>query len=282
MIQQMAEILNHRKLGDEYHSLTIVAPEIAEAAKPGQFVNLRPPTDRSYLLRRPFSIFRVNRRGNVAATVEVVFDIRGPGTAALAAMRRHEPIDIVGPIGRSFTIPKTQHSCLLVGGGVGATPLFFLGEELQNAGKRVDVLWGAATASRLVAPIEAKRLGAVAAFTTDDGSEGHHGLITDVLGEMIQRCGTEVIYTCGPRQMMASVTKIALELGIPAQVAMEELMGCGIGVCMTCVTPVWNRDGTAIANVRTCVDGPVFNGARIAWGRYAKEEAAAAALPAGN
>ena len=281
MIQQMAEILNHRKLGDEYHSLTIVAPEIAEAAKPGQFVNLRPPTDRSYLLRRPFSIFRVNRRGNVAATVEVVFDIRGPGTAALAAMRRHEPIDIVGPIGRSFTIPKTQHSCLLVGGGVGATPLFFLGEELQNAGKRVDVLWGAATASRLVAPIEAKRLGAVAAFTTDDGSEGHHGLITDVLGELIQRCGTEVIYTCGPRQMMASVTKIALEFGIPAQVAMEELMGCGIGVCMTCVTPVWNRDGTGIANVRTCVDGPVFNGARIAWDRYAKEEAAAA-LPAGN
>ncbi|MBW3589074.1 MAG: dihydroorotate dehydrogenase electron transfer subunit [Actinobacteria bacterium] len=281
MIQQMAEILNHRKLGDEYHSLTIVAPEIAEAAKPGQFVNLRPPTDRSYLLRRPFSIFRVNRRGNVAATVEVVFDIRGPGTAALAAMRRHEPIDIVGPIGRSFTIPKTQHSCLLVGGGVGATPLFFLGEELQNAGKRVDVLWGAATASRLVAPIEAKRLGAVAAFTTDDGSEGHHGLITEVLGEMIERCGTEVIYTCGPRQMMASVTKIALEFGIPAQVAMEELMGCGIGVCMTCVTPVWNRDGTGIANVRTCVDGPVFNGARIAWDRYAKEEAAAA-LPAGN
>lgn len=281
MIQQMAEILNHRKLGDEYHSLTIVAPEIAEAAKPGQFVNLRPPTDRSYLLRRPFSIFRVNRRGNVAATVEVVFDIRGPGTAALAAMRRHEPIDIVGPIGRSFTIPKTQHSCLLVGGGVGATPLFFLGEELQNAGKRVDVLWGAATASRLVAPIEAKRLGAVAAFTTDDGSDGHQGLITDVLGEMIQRCGTEVIYTCGPRQMMASVTKIALEFGIPAQVAMEELMGCGIGVCMTCVTPVWNRDGTGIANVRTCVDGPVFNGARIAWDRYAKEEAAAA-LPAGN
>jgi len=281
LIQQMAEILNHRKLGDEYHSLTIVAPEIAEVAKPGQFVNLRPPTDRSYLLRRPFSIFRVNRRGNVAATVEVVFDIRGPGTAALAAMRRHEPIDIVGPIGRSFTIPKTQHSCLLVGGGVGATPLFFLGEELQNAGKRVDILWGAATASRLVAPIEAKRLGAVAAFTTDDGSEGHHGLITEVLGEMIQRCGTEVIYTCGPRQMMASVTKIALEFGIPAQVAMEELMGCGIGVCMTCVTPVWNRDGTGIANVRTCVDGPVFNGARIAWDRYAKEEAAAA-LPAGN
>ena len=280
MIQQMAEILNHRKLGDEYHSLTIVAPEIAEVAKPGQFVNLRPPTDRSYLLRRPFSIFRVNRRGNVAATVEVVFDIRGPGTAALAAMRRHEPIDIVGPIGRSFTIPKTQHSCLLVGGGVGATPLFFLGEELQNAGKRVDVLWGAATASRLVAPIEAKRLGAVASFTTDDGSEGHHGLITDVLGEMIERCGTEVIYTCGPRQMMAAVTKIALEFGIPAQVAMEELMGCGIGVCMTCVTPVWNRDGTGIANVRTCVDGPVFNGARIAWDRYAKEEAAA--LPAGN
>lgn len=281
MIQQIAEVLNHRKLGDVYHSLTIVAPEIAEAAKPGQFVNLRPPADRSFLLRRPFSIFRVNRRGNVAATVEVVFDIRGPGTAALAALRRHDPIDIVGPVGRGFTIPKTQHSCLLVGGGVGATPLFFLGEELHSVNKRVDVLWGASTASRLVAPIEAKRLGAVASFTTDDGSEGHEGMIVDLLPEMIQRCGTEVIYACGPRPMMAAVTAIALEAGIPVQVAMEELMGCGIGICMTCVTPVWNRDGTGLSNVRTCVDGPVFNGARIAWERYAREEVAAA-LPPGN
>lgn len=281
MIRQLAEVLTYRKLGDEYHSLTIVAPEIAETARPGQFVNLRPPLDRSYFLRRPFSIFRVNRRGGLAATIEVVFDVRGPGTVGLASLRRHDPIDVVGPTGRGFTIPRRQHSCLLVGGGVGATPLFFLADELRAADKRVDVLWGAARASRLVAPIEAKRLGAAAAFATDDGTEGHHGFVTDLLPEMIERCGTEVIYACGPRAMMAAVTRIAIRLRIPVQVAMEELMGCGIGICMTCVAPVWNKEGTQVSNLRTCVDGPVFNGARVAWDSYALESKVSA-MPPGN
>ena len=227
MIQQVAEVLSYRKLGDEYHSLTIVAPEMAEAARPGQFVNLRPPPFRSYILRRPFSIYRVNRRGDWAATVEVVFDVRGPGTAALAAMRRHDPIDVVGPIGRGFTLPKRQHSCLLVGGGVGATPLFFLGDELIAATKRVDILWGASRMSRLVNLIEAKRLGATVELATDDGSVGYHGRVTDLLPEVIERCGTEV------------------------------------------------------RRLRTCVDGPVFNGARIAWDHF-NEPAADVPAPVGN
>lgn len=281
MIQQVAEVLSYRKLGDEYHSLTIVAPEMAESARPGQFVNLRPPPFRSFILRRPFSIYRVNRRGDWAATVEVVFDIRGPGSAALASLRRHDPIDVVGPTGRGFTLPKRQHSCLLVGGGVGATPLFFLGDELRAASKRVDILWGASRSSRLVNLIEAKRLGATVEVATDDGSVGHHGLVTDLLPQVIERCGTEVIYACGPHAMLKEVCRTALELGIPTQVAMEELMGCGFGVCLTCVTPLWNKDGSEVKRVRTCVDGPVFNGARIAWEHYG-ELVPEGAAPPGN
>lgn len=268
MIHTLAEVLTYRKVGDEYHSLTIVAPEIAESARPGQFINFRPPLDRGFILRRPMSIYRVNRRGEWAATVEVIFDVRGQGTATLASLRRHETVDVVGPIGKSFAIPKSQHSCLLVGGGVGATPLFFLADELLAAGKRVDVLWGAARASRLVNPIEAKRLGAVVEFTTDDGSAGHHGLVTQILPEMISKCSTEVIYACGPHAMLAEVARIALAHRIPVQVAMEELMGCGIGICMTCVTPLWNKEGTEVKNVRTCIEGPVFNGARVAWDEF--------------
>jgi dihydroorotate dehydrogenase electron transfer subunit len=214
------------------------------------------------------SIYRVNRRGEWAATVEVIFDIRGLGTAALATLRRHDAVDIVGPIGKSFTLPKRQHSCLLVGGGVGATPLFFLGDELLGSGKRVDVLWGASRASRLVNPIEAKRLGSTVEFATDDGSSGHHGIVTELLPDMISRCSTEVIYACGPNAMLAEVAKIALAHRIPVQVAMEELMGCGIGICMTCVTPVWSKDGSQVSNLRTCVEGPVFNGARVAWDAF--------------
>lgn len=281
MIQTLAEVLSYRKIGDEYHSLTIVAPEIAESARPGQFLDFRPPADRAFLLRRPMSVYRVNRRGEWAATVEVIFDIRGPGTTALASLRRHDTVDVVGPIGKAFAIPKRQHSCLLVGGGVGATPLFFLADELLAAGKRVDVLWGAARASRLVNPIEAKRIGAMVEFATDDGSAGHHGLVTDLLVEMIQRCGTEVIYSCGPHAMLAAVTKISVAQSIPVQVAMEELMGCGIGICMTCITPVWNKEGTEVANLRTCVDGPVFNGARVAWDAFPATPHAES-VPAGN
>ncbi|MEO7803602.1 MAG: dihydroorotate dehydrogenase electron transfer subunit [Actinomycetota bacterium] len=281
MIQQTAEILSHRKLGDEYHLLSIVAPEIAEAAKPGQFVNLRPAADKHFILRRPFSIYRVNRRGDWAATIEVVFDVRGGGTAALAALRPHDLIDVVGPIGRPFTMPTRQKSCLLVGGGVGAVPLFFLAEELRAIDKRVDTLWGAATASRLVNSIDAKRLGAMAMFTTEDGSEGTRGFVTDVLPEMISKCGTEVIYACGPNAMLAAVTAVGTRHRIPVQVAMEALMGCGIGICMTCVQPVWNKEGTEVMHVRTCVDGPIFNGARISWDAYAPK-VHARPVPAGN
>lgn len=281
MIHQSAEVLAYRKMGEEYHSVTIVAPEIAETARAGQFVTLRPPADRAYILRRPMSIYRVSRRAGWAATVEVVFDVRGPGTASLASLRAHDSIDVVGPIGRGFAISDRRNSCLLVGGGVGATPLFFLADELRAAGKRADVLWGASRASRLVNAIEAKRLGANAEFATDDGSAGHQGRVTDLLPQMIERCNTDVIYACGPRAMLAEVSKIGLAYRIAVQVAMEELMGCGIGICMTCVTPVWNRDGTGIMNVRTCLEGPVFNAARVAWEAYASR-APASPAPPGN
>lgn len=281
MIHQSAQILSYKKVGEEYHLLTIVAPEIAENAQPGQFVNLLPRKDAQFILRRPFSIYKVNRRGDWAATIEVVFDIRGGGTAALAALRAHDMIDIVGPIGRPFAIPKTRYSCLLVGGGIGAVPLFFLAEKLTGAGKRVDTLWGAARASRLLNAIDAKRVGALSAFTTEDGSEGHRGIVTDLLPEMIQKCGTEVIYACGPHAMMAAVTEIGQEHGIPVQVAMEALMGCGIGICMTCIQPVWNRERDEIVHVRTCVDGPVFSGARVAWNAFAPK-AGVAPAPPGN
>lgn len=279
MIQQVAEVLTYKKVGEEFHSLVIVSPEIAEASRPGQFVNLRPPADRSFILRRPYSIYRVSRRAGSARTIEVIFDIRGPGSAALASLRAHDPVDIVGPVGRGFTIPKKQYACLLVGGGVGATPLFFLADELTAADRRVDILWGAARASRLVNPIEAKRLGATAEFATDDGSVGHEGLVTELMPEMIERCGTEVIYACGPHAMLAEVTRIAVKQRIPVQVAVEELMGCGIGICMTCVTPIWNKQGTEVGYARTCVDGPVFNGARVSWDGLPRTDTA---VPAGN
>jgi dihydroorotate dehydrogenase electron transfer subunit len=279
MIQTQAQVLSYKKIGEEYHLLTIVAPEIAEHAKPGQFVNVRAGRNAQFILRRPFSIYKVNRRGAWAATIEILFDIRGGGTAELAALRAHDVIDMIGPLGRPFAIPKTRHSCLMVGGGIGAVPLFFLAEKLKGAGKRVDVLWGASTVGRLLNSIDAKRLGAVSAFATDDGSEGHHGRVTDLLPEMINRCGTEVIYACGPHAMMKAVAEIGKRYRIPVQVALEAYMGCGIGICMTCIQPVFTREGDEIVNVRTCVEGPVFSGSRVAWDAFAHKTGDVAAPP---
>jgi dihydroorotate dehydrogenase electron transfer subunit len=257
--------------GEKYHSLTIVSPEIGELARPGQFINIKLRDDSSQILRRPFSVYRMHKRGGWASTLEIVFDIRGQGTAHIASLRSHAIIDIVGPVGRGFVMPQRRAHCLLVGGGIGAAPLFFLADELRNEGHRVDFILGARTAGLLLNPIDVRRLASVYSMTTEDGSSGERGRVTDVMAETMDRCGTEVVYSCGPHPMLAAVSAICVERSIPVQVAVEELMGCGYGVCMTCVLPLRRAPKKnesvedAITYARTCVEGPVFNGASIIW-----------------
>lgn len=271
MILATGEVLSHKKYGEHFHSLTIVAPEIGASIHPGQFVNVLCGESRANILRRPFSVYRVHKRGGWASTIELVFDIRGPGSKYLSELRGHSTVDLLGPLGRGFQLPKRRAHCLLVGGGIGATPLFFLADELRNAGHRVDVILGARNVGLLLNPIEVRRLSSVSVTTTEDGSTGEKGRVTDVLSDTIERCGTEIIYTCGPHPMLAAVSKIAVEHKVPVQVAVEELMGCGYGVCMTCVIPLRGKkhkdaageDGVVYA--RSCTEGPVFNGASVIW-----------------
>jgi dihydroorotate dehydrogenase electron transfer subunit len=271
VILATGEVLSHKKYGEHFHSLTIVAPDIGASIRPGQFVNIRCGADRANIIRRPFSVYRVHKRGGWASTIEIVFDIRGPGSRYLSELRGHATVDLLGPLGRGFQMPKRRAHCLLVGGGIGATPLFFLADELRNAGHRVDVILGARDVSLLLNPIEVRRLASVSVTTTEDGSSGETGRVTDVLADTIDRCSTEVIYTCGPHPMLAAVSKIAVEKKVPVQVAVEELMGCGYGVCMTCVMPLKGKKKKdqppedAIVYARSCTEGPVFNGASVIW-----------------
>jgi dihydroorotate dehydrogenase electron transfer subunit len=268
------EVLSHKKYGEHYHSLTIVAPEIGERVRPGQFVNVLCGQRRANILRRPFSVYRVHKRGGWASTVEIVFDIRGPGTEYLSMLRSHAIVDLVGPLGRGFAQPKRRAHCLLVGGGIGAAPLFFLADELRNEGHRVDVILGARSAGLLLSHIEARRLASICRITTEDGSQGEQGRVTDILEETIDRCESEVVYTCGPHPMLAAVSRIAANRKIPVQVAVEELMACGYGVCMTCVMPLRRptprraKEGDSsdeIVYARSCTEGPVFNGTAVVW-----------------
>jgi dihydroorotate dehydrogenase electron transfer subunit len=256
------EVLQRRREG-AYHSLVLSSSEIAERARPGQFVNIAvegPGT----LLRRPFSIARVGRTGPNAGTIEVVFDAHGPGTQWLAKRTTHDTVDVVGPLGSAFPIPQQKVSCLLVGGGYGVAPLFFLAEELTRAGLRVDRVVGAATAERIHNAIEAKRMTASVTFTTEDGSLGTRGRVTDVLEQVMTSCNTGVVYACGPNPMLRAVSERCRDLEVPVQVAVEEHMACGVGVCWTCVLPMRSKDGS-VHNKRACIDGAVFNGARVAW-----------------
>jgi dihydroorotate dehydrogenase electron transfer subunit len=268
-------VLTSRRAG-LYHSLTLVAPEIAEVARPGQFVEIGVPEGREMLLRRPFSIHQASRRGGWAGTIEVVFDVTGPGTDWLAGTGSHELVDVIGPLGRPFALPKEQVGCLLVGGGYGTAPLHFLAEELRIRRNPVSLVVGARTHERVFKSIEGKRLSDSMWITTEDGSMGEAGRVTDVLPEALQRTGAQVVYACGPNPMLRAVARFCDGWGVACQVAVEEMMACGLGVCWTCAVPMISTDGQGWWNVRACVEGPVFNGARVWWDRWMGEEEAPA------
>jgi len=282
-VQVQGEVLSVKQIG-AYWSMTVVASGIAEQAQPGQFVALAVGgDDGAMLLRRAFSIYQVAQRGVYGGTVEFVFSVAGKGTAWLASRRPHDAVDVVGPLGRPFALPKEPARCVLVGGGYGAAPLFSLSDALRKRGCRVDVVLGAATADRLFGALDAKRMAASVAFTTDDGSYGDQGRVSDVLPEVIERTRADVIYACGPMAMLEAVTRVASEAyggaGIPARVAVEESMACGVGVCMTCVLPVIGDDGET-RMTRSCIDGPVFAGDRIRWDSLGAVPADAVGAPA--
>jgi dihydroorotate dehydrogenase electron transfer subunit len=261
-VQVNGEVLSLRKVG-AYYAMTVVAPGVAEVAKPGQFVTFAVGgPDTAMLMRRAFSIHQIHQRGVYGGTVEIVFSVEGRGTAWLARREPHERLDIVGPLGRPFALPREPATCVLVGGGYGTAPLFPLADALRSRGCRVDFVIGAAKEEQLFGALDAKRISATLTVTTDDGSVGHRGRVSDVLPDVLASSKADVVYACGPMAMLRAVSHIAEAAGIPCQVAVEELMGCGIGVCMTCVLPVIGDDGVT-RMVRSCIDGPVFHGDRV-------------------
>jgi dihydroorotate dehydrogenase electron transfer subunit len=267
MYRQKCEVLSVKRWG-AYHTITLVAPDIADQARPGQFVEIAVPSEREFLLRRPFSIHQASRKGGWAGTLEIAFSVVGPGTRWLTDVEAHDFLDVIGPLGRPFPYPRDPNSCLLVGGGYGAAPLYFLAQELRSRGKRVDMIVGARDQERVFKAVEAKRLSVHVAITTEDGSLGERGKVTDVLADMISRSETEVVYACGPNPMLRAVAEHCAERRLPTQVAVEELMACGMGVCWTCVVPMIRRDGSGWDYLRSCVEGPVFSGSRVWWEKW--------------
>jgi dihydroorotate dehydrogenase electron transfer subunit len=263
-VQESGEILDVTRVGD-YTQFTVVAPQIAASFRPGQFVAVAVGgPDSSMLLRRCFALYGAKPGGDFAGTVQFVVASQGRGTRWLVGLRARASLDLTGPLGVPFPLPRPGAPAVLVGGGYGTAPLIPLAQRLLRTESELEMIIGASSASRLFGELAAKRLIGKVTVTTDDGSAGQRGRVTEPLPSAIARSGADVVYACGPMAMLRAVGEVALEHGVTAHVAVEEAMACGIGVCMTCVLPVRGVDGVS-RFVRSCVDGPVFDAAAVRW-----------------
>jgi dihydroorotate dehydrogenase electron transfer subunit len=262
--QILAPVVSNKKVG-QYHQIILNIGELATVCKPGNFVAISVGGDNSrMILRRAFAISRVSNSSTFGGTMELIVAPHGQGSKWLCAQQEGAVIDIIAPLGTAFGIPTEPVPVLLVGGGYGSAPLFGLAEVLNARGCRVDMLLGASTASKIYAPMEGKRAVNSMRIYTEDGSMGQSGRVTDPIPEIIKDLDIAVIYSCGPMAMLSAITKISDQFGVVHQCAVEESMACGIGICMTCVLPVENEDGT-ISNLRSCIDGPVMDGSKVQW-----------------
>lgn len=246
-----------RRLG-AYHVIGLQAPEIARATLPGQFVTVGLDLMAENILRRPFSVYRAFPDEGV---IEIAFDAIGPGTRWIAERKACFDLDVAGPFGVPFEIAEGTRRAVLVGGGYGTSALYELAVRLRAAGAAVHLIAGAATASRVFAPDE--RLFDAVTVTTEDGTRGRHGMVTDALGDVLGDGGADAVFACGPMAMLAAVSRLCGDYGVPVRVAAEEFMACGVGVCWTCVVPVRTPEG--LRNLRCCTEGPVFDGATVEW-----------------
>ena len=259
-----AEIISNKKVG-AYHHIVLSVGRIAANFRPGNFIAIAVGgPGSSMVLRRAFAIYRAIERDDGIGLIELVIAPHGQGSKWFTSLSQGEKVDLVGPLGTSFGIPTEPVRALLVGGGYGSAPLFGLSEILKLRGCRVDMVLGASTANKIYAPLEGKRSVSSLTITTDDGSAGIRGKVTDVISRIIDENNVEIVYSCGPMAMLEAITKITSEKTVVHQCAIEESMACGIGVCMTCVIPIKDEDGI-IRMKRSCIDGPVMDGESVIW-----------------
>jgi dihydroorotate dehydrogenase electron transfer subunit len=262
--QVLGEVVSNKKVG-AYHHMVFAVGELANSAKPGNFVAISVGGENSQLvLRRAFAIYRTFDRGSSGGLLEIVVAPHGAGSTWLANQQAGAKIDLIAPLGTAFGIPTEPVRALLVGGGYGSAPLFGLSEVLKNRGCRVDMVLGASTAMKIYAPLDGKRSVSSLTITTEDGSTGTTGKVTDAIREIIESNEIDIIYSCGPMGMLEAINNIAEEFNIMHQCSIEESMACGIGVCMTCVLPIKGEDGQ-IRMLRSCIDGPVVAGESVIW-----------------
>jgi dihydroorotate dehydrogenase electron transfer subunit len=248
MRQTSARVIDCHEILEGIFVLAFQSAEIARTSAPGQFVNLRCSGDCTPLLRRPFSISRVD-----GDAVELMFNVVGHGTRLLSQKHAGEMLDVLGPLGVPFDIRGNFDSAILVGGGLGVAPFPFLTAALVREKKDIQTIIGFRT-GRLI--LDGNLLNV--RIATDDGTKGFHGTVVDLLKAEVSKRQTNnlKVFGCGPTRMLSALSEYVRTEGIECELSLEGDMGCGMGLCQGC--PVERTDGSKKYSL-VCVEGPTFN-----------------------
>lgn len=253
---KLCRIIEANQLASDLFSFVIDSHDIAETVQAGQFLHIA--CGDSLLLRRPISVCDVD-----GSLVKLVYMSKGSGTRWLSERKPGEQLDVLGPLGKGFDTGGRK--LLLVGGGIGVPPLLMAARQAANGGQseKTIALLGFTNAKRAVLLPEFAAVCDSVEISTDDGSLGRHGFVTDLLKFRLDKERFDGILACGPVKMLKLIAKIADEYDIPCQVSLEERMGCGIGACLVCSCKIKKSHSEGFA--RVCADGPVFLSREVIW-----------------
>jgi dihydroorotate dehydrogenase electron transfer subunit len=247
------KVINNKLIIKDFFVLELESELSLPEILPGQFVQVHIDQSPETFLRRPFSVHDVNFAKN---TIKLLIQIAGKGTKVLSLLEKGDILNLIFPLGNSFSLPLKTERSLLVGGGCGVAPLLFLAKYLKSKSCEFDLLMGFRNRDRIIEYEEYKKLSNVY-LTTEDGSEGEKGFVTQ--HSALNKNKYNRIYCCGPDSMMKAVADYSRNRGIQCEVSLENLMACGIGICLCCVVNSTN------GNVCTCTEGPVFNIKNLKW-----------------
>lgn len=254
------EVVFNRVVNDRYRHLALAAGSSALAAQPGQFFQLLCPGqgEGSHILRRPMSVYRINRADR---RVEFLYKVHGTGTAGLARLESGGRLDIFGPLGRGFRLERTWRHIVLLARGVGLATLAPLAEAAVAQGTAVSAILSAARPELIMSVDYLREVGAEVTIVTDAGGNSAPEQVEKLLREVVLARGSSMFATCGSNRLLGLVQRLAREFGIGAQVALEEHMACGVGMCFCCVRPF--KKGERVEVRRVCHDGPVFDAQEV-------------------
>ena len=276
--QQTARVVEQVRMARDTYRLRLECPELARRIVPGQFFMVREPGCNDPLLGRPFALYDTVHDSNGEPTgIDFGYVVIGKLTGRMTDWKPDDPVEIWGPLGNGFPEPPEGH-LVMVAGGIGQTPFLAVTREalghrqygdqtrvVPSPPPRLTMCYGVRSVDYLAGVDDFSDPGLQMRISTDDGSHGHHGLVTQLL-EDLYRDGTKptAIYTCGPEPMMAAVARVAAQHKTPCWASLETPMACGFGICFSCVTRVRVGDGQWDYR-RTCVEGPVFRAEQLHW-----------------